>query len=288
MKIINTQLKSGRKMYIEQFENYQEYINTIEQRNANIPSDGDRYHTLEYVSKDSDFTGVENYQQAKEYLLNGWDRPLKQLNEQVSREIKALQFTKVATKNYNDVAGYMPIVPNALLGLPTSMINQRKDVKKTKVLRFLLDTTFPGALDVNKIIKYYSKVLAKIALLEQNGFRCRIETTMQNANEEEEKTIVAHTILLKSENRLLDLKKMCFLMCHPAMLRIFDFAWQNSLPLKHIDYNARGMGTALYCWKSEDGKKEAKEVISKIIQSNEKMIYVYYGCDLNEALKEAK
>ena len=59
-------------------------------------------------------------------------------------------------------------------------------------------------------------------------------------------TIVGCNILVKSENQLFDVKRLCFPLVHSAMSRLFGFAWENSLPIKDNYHNE------IFDWAGED------------------------------------
>lgn len=276
MKSINTKI-GCRKAYIEHFNSYQEYLKVVEERDAT--NSHLKSNTLCEVAANSSFTMVSSKDEAHKLFVEGWDEPVKKLNEKVNNEVKKLYSdTPQVKKLFNDVCGFMPIVPNAIIGLPQSMLNTKVDVKKTKIIKFLIDIGYSGSVTTDEIVNYYSKLLAKVAVLEKKGYRCRLEAMACNSTYLNYLTIVCHTVLLKDERQPLDIKKLCFPIAHPAMLRVYDFAWENSLPLKYDSYHNSGMGLPLYLWKD---KKIVDNLINEVSECNEKVVYVHYNMDLN-------
>ncbi len=275
MRVIQKQIEGERaKMYYEQYENYQEFLKTVEERDR---TNSHGSHSLKENSDRGSWCGVQNYEEARRLLVNGWDAKVEYLKEQFEKAQKELDDKKVV-KQFNDVVGFMPIVPNAILGLPNCMINNRTERKKAKVIKFLIDTTASCGEDSDDMIKYYSQVLARIAILEKKGYRCRIEIFQNYSNENQSTVKASFSVLIKSENQPFDIKRMAFPMAHTAMFRVFGFGWENSLPIKYDDYHCSGLGTPMYHWSRE--KRE--NLVNAVRNMNEKVVYVSYKKDLNQ------
>ena len=275
MRIVKKPLENERaKIYYEQFDNYQEFLKMVEERDRNNAHG--EYRLTDNVRRKS-WSGVENYEEARNLLINGWDAKVNFLKKQFESASKELDEKKVV-KQFNDIVGFMPIVPNAIIGLPNCMINSRAEHKKAKVIKFLIDTTASCGEDSDDMIKYYSQVLARIALLEKRGYRCRIEIYQQYSDESNSGTKAGFSVLIKSENQPFDIKRMAFPMAHTAMFRVFGFAWENSLPIPYDDYHCSGLGTPMYHWSS--GRRE--NMINAIRNQNEKIVYVSYKKDLEQ------
>lgn len=274
----------NRKMYIEKYKSYKEFVEMIKEREKTYCKDSSHYLAKNWYSKDTSWIGIDNYETAESYLLNGWENHLEMMKKEIDKNINLMDNKKVV-KQYSDVCGFAPIVPNVLLGLPNCMLNTHKDVKKSKIIKFLFEMNKPWTYSSKEIIEKYSKILANIAILEKNGYRCRIELNGTFSNIHGNQTIVGFNILVKSENQLFDVKRLCFPLVHSAMSRLFGFAWENSLPIKD-NYHTSGMGQALYLWN----KTDRDEVLNALNERNEKIVYVSMNTNENELLKggEAK
>lgn len=276
MRVVQKKLENeSAKLYYEQFENYQEFLKTVESR------DRDNSHGEHSLKKNSnrgkDWTGVKNYEEARNLLINGWDAKVEYLKEQFKQASKELDEKRVV-KTFSDMVGFMPIVPNVIIGLPNCMLNNRTETKKSKVIKFLIDTTASCGEDSNDMIKYYSEVLARIALLERKGYRCRIEILQCYTDESNSRTKACFSVLIKNENQPFDIKRMAFPMAHTAMFRVFGFAWENSLPINYDSYHCGGLGTPMYHWRSN----RRENLINGLRNVNEKIVYVSYKKDLNQ------
>lgn len=277
MRVVNKNIKFGggyNKMYYEQFGSYDEYLRILEDRNKTNPHrERERLENLT-----GEWNGVNSYEEARDLLVNGWESQVTYLKKRLAKEIDLCDDKKVV-KTYNDVAGYMPIVPNAIMNLPIAMINQRTDRKKSKVIKFLIGMNRSCGYSSKDIIDKMSKILARIAILERHGYRCRLEVFGAfHTGEDCEKTIACHSVLIKSENQLFDLKRVAFPIAHTAMQRVFGFGWENSIPLKDSEYHFGGLGRAIQYWRKE--KKD--DLLNAVNESNEKLVYVSMDTDIED------
>lgn len=283
MRIVEKEIKFGRdksrKLYYEQFHSYQEYLQIVEERMKTNSHSVE--HDWEHLTSDKKWCGVSNYKEARDLLLNGWDKEVETLKKSISKEIDICD-KKQFVKQFSDIVGYVPIVPHVIMNLPNSMINFRKDTKKTKVIKFLIGMNRSWTYSSKEIIEKMSKIFARICLLERQGYRCRIEMIGQQSSEGSSKTIVAHTVLIKSENQLMDVKRVCFPIVHSAMQRVFSFGWENCLPLEFEEYHDYGMGVALQYWEKENRDK----VLEAINENGEKLIYISVDSDIEELFGE--
>ena len=273
---------SGRvKLYHETYDNYQEFYETLMRR-----QDG-AYKKLDYIfaTHPSSFIGISSVDEAKRLFLNGWERPLEQLKVQVDKELKTLE-NKRCSKTITSVCGYMPIIPNALMGLPNSMLDTKKIKVKSKVLRFVMCLSRQGGASVDEIIRKTSKQLAYIAMLERSGqYRCRIEVAYQGFGglyENGRDYSVSCSILVKSENQLFDVKRLCYPVINPSMQRLLMWGWCDSLPMNHDTYGVSGYGCSFNNWS--DTSKKA--YIDAINENNENVICVDLDTDIEKVLKK--
>jgi len=275
MRVVQKKIENENNMlYYEQFDSYHEFLNVVEKRDKENPH-GE--YTLSYSGKRGSWVGVKSYEEARNLLINGWDAKVEYFKKEFESETKKLDEKKVV-KQFTDVVGFMPIVPNAIIGLPNCMINMRTEHKKTKVIKFLIDNTVSGSESSESLIKYYSKVLARIGVLEKNGYRCRIEILQTYTDERTSKIKAGFTVLVKSENQLFDIKRMAYPIAHTSMLRVFGFGWENSLPIDYNKYHHDGLGVPMYHWNNE----RRNNMLNAMRNQNEKIVYVCYNKDLEQ------
>lgn len=180
---------------------------------------------------------------------------------------------------HNDVVGYAPIVPNAILGLPQSMINQTIVPKKIKVINVVFNAGNPAMRDKKEVLEYGAKFVSYIMNLEKQGYRVRIDCLLSFNDFVDDKHYILR-VPVKNEHNPIDLKRICFPLTHPAMQRSIGFDWYERLPeAEHICGYGREFCT-------ERNEKRRNAVLKKFLKSNE--YFVCYGMDLDEVFEGKK
>ena len=131
-------------------------------------------------------------------------------------------------KSFNDVVGYQPIVPNAIMGLPNSMINSSLKPIKTKVLDVYYEMTVSCGTDSNDLIKAGQKMLGVIMELEAQGYRFNLYVTQGYYSQSSGCDMVC--VKVKSASQPMDLKRMSFPIAHTAFFRGIGFDWYSKFP----------------------------------------------------------
>lgn len=261
---------NGRHFIIETFNSAAELMEITDSRKQNFGEARDR--------GDDDWCGA-SWEEARHMLQFGWDKPVNQIKSNIQRLEKQGSMKKVQFKN--DIIGFTPNVPNAILGVPQSMINTSVTYKKAKVINVMLDLGATCGVSSNEKIEYGSKVLEKLYSLEKAGFRIRIEflnTFNGRSGRGFEQNTYAIKYLLKNENQPFDLKRMAFPIIHTAMFRRIAFDWYERLPdAIHLG----GYGTSI---------KNCGDIrnIKNVLCSDTNTYMILFGDDLDEIFKNIK
>jgi hypothetical protein len=216
-----------------------------------------------------DFTGTHSYKEAIELMKNGYNEPLEKIKKGVAKNLKNVSMQKTSVKN--DIVGYAPCVPNAILGIPQSMINKEVIAKKSKIVTIVYDVSGACSLEKDEFIDAGIAVLTIINTLEASGYRVSLKVAFDNSSGNSQK--VFSTVNLKDWRQPLDLKKMTFPLCHPSMLRRIAFKWLETFPKLTDDYFPFGYGKADSTRKSyTEMEKELRD--NKLIKDHEKYINI--------------
>lgn len=161
-------------------------------------------------------------------------------------------------KLFNDAVGFAPIVPNAIMGLPNSMVNSSMKQIKTKVLDIYYDMTVSAYVDSNDLIKAGQKMLGVILEMEAQGYRFNLYVCQTYGDG---KGCDMLCVKVKSANQPFDLKRMSFPVSHTAFFRGVGFDWYSKFPIGTYRF---GYGTPIYHLKSqEEIKKEFKRLFGQ-------------------------
>lgn len=270
---MNTQFKDTNKkrsLIVESFQSFSELLQTNDTRKNNFG------YNREIDGRGFDFG---TYQQAVDMLYD-YDKHLQKFKTSLKNIDKQKTVDVKKTKSVVGVQGFQPIVPNALMGLPNSMIGTQVVSKKSKILNVVIDGTYPYNTSSTEVANHFSKSLAYLVGLEKQGFRVRISLMFLFANNHQGQVHVCK-ILLKSENQPIDLKRLMFPLTNLGSFRLFGWDWYERLPL--ANYMA-GYGQAIYTWNNE----YRQDVLDSIGELNNKAYLLHLKTQAEEVFKNVK
>jgi len=166
---------------------------------------------------DSSWYGTSSFEEAYDLMVKGDTDSLSLVNKY--KEITDAMF-KDSTINkvraVNSVEGYQPIVPNALLGLPQSMINTVRNPKKVKIIDIFANASAAASINKDEIAFQGAMLLSTVEQLEKNGYRVnvyvgKISRVSRSAS--------GHIVKIKDSMSPLNALKMSFYLVNPSFLR---------------------------------------------------------------------
>jgi hypothetical protein len=179
-----------------------------------------------------------------------------------------------------DTNGYQPLVPNALMGLPKSMIRTERVVKKSKIINVVIDTTYKYATKTREVVNQFSNALAYLASLEKQGFRVRI-SLLYVFGKDNESTVHACKVLLKDEKQPMDIKRMMFPLTNLGSFRLFGWDWYERLPEALEIF---GYGQQIKYW-NKDRQADIMNVLGEV---NSKAYFIDIDSDLNSVFSSVR
>lgn len=240
------------KMNIEVFDSANEVVEVSSRRKITNPN----FHDISNPNNiKKSWTGVSSLEEACKLMQSGYqptvDKMKTGIKANVSGQGKRISF-------FNDVVGYAPVVPLALLGVPTSMQNSYMKPIKAKVLNVYYDMTASWDTDKEKIIEAGQKLLAAIMELEMQGYKFNLYAIQTYYGGGSADMLCTK---IKSSNTPLDLKRISFPLTHTAYFRVIGFDWYSKTP-KGI-YRS-GYGRALgYEFSEREMKDGFKEIFGE-------------------------
>lgn len=224
----------GGHLNVEIYNNAQEIAEHLETRTRTSESfKNDEYENKFFVGA----TKSETYKMLRE----GYQPVVDALKGHIKANTMGKRF-----RSYNDVVGYQPIVPNAIMGLPKSMINSSLTPIKTKVIDIYYEMTCSAFVDSDDLIKAGQKMLGVIMELEAQGYRFNLYCTQGYYSPSTGCDMLC--LKVKSANQPMDLKRMSFPIAHTAFFRGMGFEWYSKFPKG--TYRS-GYGQPISCTKSQ-------------------------------------
>lgn len=193
------------------------------------------------------WTKTENFEQATEMLKNGWDDMAKQLkNKMVGKKLEAEMVKQC--RNVLAVAGYQPVVPLYLAGVPQNMVAKKMVPVKQKVVNITKSLNYSSSVSSDKIIEESIKVMQLVKRIEQQGMKCNIYIAL--GTEAGGRKIICK-VKIKGAAERLNVSKLAFPLVHPSMLRRLMFRYIEVCP----DVTKAHVGTYGYPVSVDDMKR---------------------------------
>ena len=206
----------GGHLNVEFYSSAQEVAEHLETRKITDGSfDSNPY-------SDKSFVGASREETYK-MLREGYQPVVDAINGKIKANMNGKRF-----KSFNDVVGFQPIVPNAIMGLPKSMINTRIAPIKTKVIDVYYEMTVAWHIRFKDLIKAGQKMLGAIKELEAQGYRFNLYCTQGYYSQSSGCDMLC--LKIKSANQPMDLKRMSFPIAHSAFFRGMGFDWYSKFP----------------------------------------------------------
>ncbi len=240
----------AHKIFKETFESLNDMIRIIESRPNN---DAMKFDNSSYTG-DKEFTMTSSYDEAKYLLRYGYKDVLEKMKVGVNNTLKKTNVEQRRRITTN-VMGYAPHVPNAILGLPNSMILTERKPQKTKAVSIVVGITENAGCSAETIVNSGVAALSVVNALELNGCRVNLKVAFKVSRMNNERAYAM--VKIKDYREHLDLQKICFPMAHPSMFRRFGFKWLETVPGLTNSGWSYGYGQSFHDY--EEIKKEMLE-----------------------------
>lgn len=207
------------KVMIESYNSANEVARDCETRTM---TDSSFYNVKKCI--DWDWRGVKSYDEALEFLRNGYQPTV----DALKGGLKASKLGASKRITFaNNIVGMAPVVPLAMQGVPNCMVDMRMKPIKAKVLDIYYDITVSVFVDADDIIKAGQKLLGAIIALEQQGYKFNVYA-WQAYSDNDSSDILC--VKIKSSGQPIDLKRMSFALTHVGFFRVIGFDWYSKTP----------------------------------------------------------
>lgn len=217
---------------------------------------------------DKDFYGTSSFEEAMDLFNNGWSEKAEEIRKDFVKFERAQERNVSYQKSRPTAAvvGFAPHVPNAILGLPNSMIYTERTPMKAKVVRLIHNQTMNAGTSEKTIMNAGLTVLKIAYSLERKGYRVRIDVNPMFTQSGSETACAL--VCVKDWRQPIDIKKVAFPIAHPSMFRRLGFRWLESTPdLKESGFRY-GYGSAV------NDAKRAKKILGDKMEDTDYFVDV--------------
>jgi len=199
-----------KKVVYENFKSINELLSTMEKRpvrNQAFNAKDNLASQRDYTGNERPWSGTETYDQAMEIMRTGYKDPLDKMKKAI---LKIGQNEKAnRPKLKNDFVGFIPHVPNTLMGLPITMINKEKQENKAKTIHLIYSISTASVVSPNDMVQGGINFISLVNSLEKQGYRVKIDIMSCFATN---KTLSSSAVNVKWLETNLELKDKDFTM----------------------------------------------------------------------------
>lgn len=172
---------------------------------------------------DSYWSGSRSFDEAKDLMMGGDENSHNTIMKIKSETDKYyIQDAKNKIRTFNDVVGYTPNVPNAIMGLPQSMLNAKREPKKHRVVDIFVNRSRSARTGTDQIEYEGALILSFLDALERDGYRVNLYVGKVNWLSSKDR-VNGHIVPIKRATEPLNIKKTAFYLIHPSYLRRVSF-----------------------------------------------------------------
>lgn len=183
-----------------------------------------QFHDMPHHDIHKSFHGVDSYAEAMELMEKGYQANVEKLDN-FDSDLRGIEKRITFA---NDIVGYAPVVPLAIMGVPNCMMNSHQKPIKAKVLNVYYDMTASCGTSPEQLVKAGQKILSAVMQLEMQGYKFNLYTTQTYADTRGCDMIA---VKVKGSNEPLNIKRMSFAIAHPAFFRVVGFDWYSKFPI---------------------------------------------------------
>lgn len=255
---------------VENYESITHLLKVLKSRSTNSvfasrDLSSHRHETGEFFGDD-----CPTYDKAVDFLSNGYSVNLEKFKEAANDMKVAGEVQKV--RPHNSIVGFLPNVPNALQGLPLSMINLERQPQKIKSISILYSPSVNGFTDAKTVLEAGETLLKVINSYEMQGYSVELRILVRCSMCNNAKAFL--TLKLKGYGERLDLKKLTFPLVHASMQRRIGFYWMETCPSITERGFASGYGSSMTNESNYETKLEILKNLN-LLQKNTFYLDVY-------------
>lgn len=238
------------KAVIERFDSLTSYASVIGKRTPNTVFS---VRSLASETGDKEFTLTASYDDSLALMMTGYKEGLKNLTASQGTRVS---HTSHVAKNLptTDVVGYIPHIPNAITGIPQSMISTKPTEQKAKVISILYDMGSNAGTDAIRFVAAGRKLLEVIMTLELQGYRVGLKILTSYCESKQNAFCI---VQIKDHRQQSNPLKIAYPLLHPSFFRRQGLRWLETCPKVTDSGFGCGYGRVLrYQFKTVDERRE--------------------------------
>ena len=143
-------------------------------------------------------------------------------------------------------------MPNAIIGLPNSMLNRRDKIQPSRVINIILDIAVSGTTDKEIFLKAGKNIYSFIQSIEATGTKVNL-SVMDNMYIKRVKRFVCLFVKIKDSKQAINPQLISYPIIHPSFFRRHVFRWVETSPFtsyQEVTKTYGYIGADYMRWKS--------------------------------------
>ena len=183
------------------------------------------------------FTGSKNFDEAKQHMINGWDKGRDAMAADIEFAKGKEDTFKRETWEYS-VAGQRACIPSYCAGVPAHMVymDDQSDRNAVPIVKIWVDVNASFGVEAESMIRKGAAIVALVDQIERSGQR--VEVVAKSYTEMRRNNILDVSVMVKAADEPMDMDRLAYAVAHPSMLRRSLFRVTEFM----MDYEVDGYG----------------------------------------------
>ena len=213
----------AKNIEIEKFATIDAFVKSLNTRELN-PAFKNKGEISSKIKGNKDFYKTDTYEESEELLTGGYREGLSVIQSEKRVNNYGSIKRNIPTV---DVVGFAPHVPNAIAGIPQSMVSVKARNQKSKIVNIIYNNSASCSVTTSQLAVAGRHVLDVVAILERQGHRVNVDilTTACTSTQ-----VAMCFVRVKDALRIINPLKLAYILVHPSFFRRQGFRWIETCP----------------------------------------------------------
>lgn len=213
----------AKNIEIEKFATIDAFVKSLNTRELN-PAFKNKGEISSKIKGNKDFYKTDTYEESEELLTGGYREGLSVIQSEKRVNNYGSIKRNIPTV---DVVGFAPHVPNAIAGIPQSMVSVKARNQKSKIVSIIYNNSADSSTTISQLATAGRHVLDVVAILERQGYRVNVDILTTTCTATQVAMCFVH---VKDALRAINPLKLAYILVHPSFFRRQGLRWIETCP----------------------------------------------------------
>lgn len=176
------------------------------------------------IKGNKDFYKTDTYEESEELLTGGYREGLSVIQSEKRVNNYGSIKRNIPTVG---VVGFAPHVPNAIAGIPQSMVSVKARNQKSKIVNIIYNNSASCSVTTSQLAVAGRHVLDVVAILERQGYRVNVDILTTACTSAQ---VAMCFVRVKDALRIINPLKLAYILVHPSFFRRQGLRWIETCP----------------------------------------------------------